>query len=43
LNHWPFITAAYALTIISTLTVVLWSFGAMRRAEAQADEMRREQ
>jgi hypothetical protein len=42
LNHWPFIIAAYALTIVGTIGVALWSLAAMRRAEAQADELRRE-
>ena len=42
MNHWPFIIAAYALTIIGTLGVTLWSWTAMRRAEADADALRRE-
>jgi hypothetical protein len=41
-NHWPFIIAAYALTILGTLGVTLWSWTAMRRAEADADALRRE-
>jgi len=35
-NAWPFIIAAYALTITGTLAVTAWSFVAMRRAEAEA-------
>ena len=42
MNHWPFIIAAYALTIAGTLGLALWSFVAMRRAEAAADALRRE-
>ena len=42
MNHWPFIIAAYALTIIGMLGVTLWSWTAMRRAEADADALRRE-
>ena len=40
MNHWPFIIAAYALTIAGTLGVTLWSLVAMRRAEADAEAMR---
>lgn len=42
MNHWPFIIAAYALTIAGTLGLTLWSFLAMRRAESSADALRRE-
>ena len=41
MNHWPFIIAAYALTILGTAALVLWSWSAMRRAESQADRLRR--
>jgi Flp pilus assembly protein CpaB len=36
MNAWPFIVAAYALTLAGTLGVTAWSFAAMRRAEAEA-------
>lgn len=36
MNPWPFIIAAYALTVAGTLAVTLWSYAAMRRAEAEA-------
>ncbi len=36
MNPWPFIIAAYALTLVGTLGVTAWSFAAMRRAEAAA-------
>lgn len=42
MNHWPFIIAAYALTIAGTLGLTLWSLTAMRRAESAADALRRE-
>ncbi|WP_146193630.1 heme exporter protein CcmD [Sphingosinicella humi] len=42
MNHWTFILAAYALTIVGTLGVTLWSLVAMRRAEAEAEALRRE-
>jgi hypothetical protein len=39
MNAWPFIIAAYALSIGGTVAVTLWSFIAMRRAEAAADAL----
>lgn len=42
MNHWPFIFAAYALTLLATLGVTLWSLAVMRRAEAEAEAVRRE-
>ena len=36
MNPWPFIIAAYALSVAGTLAVTAWSFVAMRRAEADA-------
>lgn len=41
MNHWPFIISAYALTIVGTLGVALWSWAAMRRAEAEAEQLGR--
>jgi hypothetical protein len=41
-NHWPFIVAAYGLTLLGTAGVTLWSWTAMRRTEAEADAVRRE-
>lgn len=40
MNHWPFIIAAYAVTVIATLALVLWSWTAMRRAEGEAERLR---
>lgn len=42
MNHWPFIIAAYAFALLGTGGVILWSWHAMRRAEAEADALRRE-
>lgn len=39
MNHWPFIIAAYALTGIGTMALTLWSYRAMRRAEAAVAKM----
>ena len=41
MNHWPFIVAAYALTVAGTGTLLLWSWSAMRRAEAEAARLGR--
>jgi hypothetical protein len=37
MNQWPFIIAAYAITIAGTGGISIWSYVAMRRAEARAD------
>ena len=42
MNPWPFVIAAYALGGLDILGLVLWSFRAMRRAESEADALRRE-
>ena len=41
LNAWPFVIAAYAVTICGTLALVIWSVAALRRAEARADALDR--
>jgi len=41
MNAWPFIFAAYALTLAATIGLTLWSWAAMRRAEAQAEQLGR--
>jgi len=41
-NHWPFILAAYGLTLAGTIGVTWWSWLAMRRAEADAEALRRD-
>jgi hypothetical protein len=41
LNAWPFVIAAYAVTIGGTLALVIWSVVALRRAEARADAIDR--
>ena len=40
LDHWPFVIAAYAVTIVATLALVGWSWLAMRAAERRRDEGR---
>lgn len=42
MNHWPFIVAAYALTLLGAAGVSLASWRAMRRAEGEADALKRD-
>ena len=42
MNPWPFVVASYALTLIGVGGVTAWSFAAMRRAEAEAEALRRD-
>ena len=41
MNAWPFITAAYVLTLGASGAVALAAYLAMRRAEAAADKATR--
>ncbi len=41
MNHWPFIIAAYGATLFGTLGLTWLSWSAMRRAEREADALRR--
>ena len=43
MNHWPFIIAAYAVTAVIFLSVLIASFLAMRRAESAVRRMRGDQ
>ena len=36
MNPWPFIVGAYVLTVAAVFGLTLWSWAAMRRAEAEA-------
>ena len=38
-DAWPFIIAAYAITILGTLAVTFWSWRAMKKAERDADAL----
>jgi len=40
MNHWTFIIAAYAVVGLSVGGISLWSWLAMRRAEAAADALK---
>ena len=39
MDHWPFVIAAYALTLAGTAGVTILSWRAMRRAEAAARKL----
>ena len=41
MNHWAFVTASYAVTVLAVAALVLWAFASMRRAEAAADRLRK--
>jgi hypothetical protein len=41
MNPWPFIFAAYGIALVGTAGLTLWSWIAMRRAEAAADALGR--
>ena len=41
MNHWPFIIAAYAITVAGLAGMTLYSYAAMRRAERAADAIRK--
>ena len=41
MNPWPFVIAAYALTLGGVGALILWAAAAMRRAEARLDELKR--
>jgi hypothetical protein len=42
MNPWPFVVAAYALALLATIALAGWSCIAMRRAEREAEALRRE-
>jgi heme exporter protein CcmD len=41
MNHWAFVIAAYAVTLLATAGLLVWSFASMRKAEAAAEELKR--
>jgi hypothetical protein len=42
MNPWPFVIAAYALTLVGAAVLSVASFRAMRSAERRADAFRRD-
>ena len=43
MNHWPFILGAYAAVIVGTIVLVWVSYAGMRKAEREAEALRRDQ
>jgi heme exporter protein CcmD len=41
MNQWSFVIAAYVVTILAIAGLLLRSFAGMRRAEAEADKLRK--
>ncbi|HET6943639.1 MAG TPA: heme exporter protein CcmD [Sphingomicrobium sp.] len=41
MNHWSFVTAAYAIALVATAGLLAWAFVSMRSAEAAAEELKR--
>ena len=41
MNQWSFVAAAYAVVLIATAVLVIASWIGMRRAEADAEALRR--
>ena len=40
MNPWPFVTAAYVITLGGAAIIAGWSWLAMRRAERAVEELR---
>ncbi|MEQ1494417.1 MAG: hypothetical protein ABL912_01465 [Novosphingobium sp.] len=40
LNHWPYVSGAFAVTVLATALLIGGSVRAMRRAEARREEAR---
>ena len=41
MNPWPFVIAAYSVAIVLTAGLLVWSWKAMRRAEAASEALNR--
>lgn len=41
LDQWDFVIAAYAVGVLGTLAMVVWSWLAMKRAETRREEARK--
>ncbi len=41
LDQWDYVVAAYAIGVLGTLAMIVWSWAAMRRAEARREQARR--
>jgi hypothetical protein len=43
MNQWTFVIAAYGVTAMATVGLVVWAFRSMRSAEADAEALKRRQ
>jgi heme exporter protein CcmD len=41
MSPWPFVTAAYAATMLAVAGLIVWAYASMRRSEAAADSLRK--
>jgi hypothetical protein len=41
MTPWPFVAAAYAVTIVAVAGLAWWAYASMRGAEAAADSLRK--
>ena len=41
LPQWDFVIAAYAVCIVGIVSLIVWSWAAMRKAEKRREEVRR--
>ena len=42
MNHWAFVIAAYAVAALATVGLLTWAYATMRKAEAAAEELKRQ-
>jgi hypothetical protein len=43
MNQWAFVLAAYGVALVATTGLLAWSYVTMRKAEAAADGLKRQQ
>ena len=41
MNQWAFVTAAYGVALLATLGLVAWAYLSMRKAERDAEAVKR--
>ena len=42
MSHWAFVTAAYAVAAVATVGLLVWAYATMHKAEAAAEELKRQ-
>jgi cbb3-type cytochrome oxidase subunit 3 len=43
MSQWPFVIAAYGLVSLATIGLIAWAYWSMRKAEADAEAVKRRQ